>query len=60
MDDSDSGPTREEFERAADAIKRDRVEQPFSYRGYDYIPDPTAGEIWDRMQQDRHPYPDRG
>jgi hypothetical protein len=58
--DYDPGPSREDFEKAADDIARQRREDPRGWAGYDYIPAPTAAEIWERMEQNRHPYPDRG
>lgn len=57
MYDYDPGPTREDFERAADDLKRERAEDPYRWSGYDYIPDASPAEIWERMEQNRNPYP---
>jgi hypothetical protein len=53
--------TKEDIQKAHDDIMRERNERPGGYgNGYDYAPTPTVEELWDRVQQDKNPYPDRG
>ena len=58
--DYEPGPSREDFEKAAHDLKREWTkiyDSKQGFAGYDYVPEPTAAEIWDRMERNLNPYP---